>query len=71
MVFSRGINKEYDILEIKKERKRDKSLRLKEFVSTRLYFERHTNRVSNLEMHANLGLNIEIWCQRTPLAVPR
>jgi hypothetical protein len=51
MVFSRAINSIKNILEIRKEKKREKSLGLKKFVSSGLFFKRHTNWMSNSERH--------------------
>jgi hypothetical protein len=48
IVFSHALNSERDIMEIRKERKSEKTLRLKEFASSKLYFERLANWMSNV-----------------------
>jgi hypothetical protein len=54
------MNSANDLLELRKKKKREESLRLKELACPGLYFERLTNSMSNTERLANSGLNIEI-----------
>jgi len=55
-----SLNTANDLLQLRKEKKREESLVLKELTCSELYFERLTNSMSNIERLANSGLKL-IW----------
>ena len=64
-VFSRVPNSTQDLLKLRKERRREESLLLKQFACAELNIERLANLMSNSKRLANSGLNNEI----SPLCV--